>query len=220
VREPFVTPETLPSKAREWKARLEPYVRRHRQPDGDHAALIVVDMQRYFIDPGAGGFTAGGPAILNNLKLLLGCFRAAGLPVIYTRHAHSDLAYDGGMMAEWWGDHIMEGTPESEIHSEVAPAPEDRIITKHRYSAFFNTDLESSLRCRGVTDLVITGVMTNLCCESTARDAFFRNFRVFFPLDATGAVREEFHLSALINLAYGFAYITDTEELLGQLSRG
>ena len=59
--------------------------------------------------------------------------------------------------------------------------------------------------------------MTNLCCESTARDAFFRDFRVFFPLDATGAVNEEFHLSTLINLAYGFAYVTETNDLLKQM---
>jgi isochorismate hydrolase len=68
-----------------------------------------------------------------------------------------------------------------------------------------------------VEDLILTGVMTNMCCESTARDAYFRDYRVFFPADATAATTEEMHRASLINLAYGFASITTTEKLLDQL---
>lgn len=217
MSEPFITKETLPLKVKEWKARLEPLRFRTREPDRNHSALLVVDMQRYFLEPGASGFTPGAPPILDNIRQLIGRFRDRGLPVIYSRHMHRDLEIDGGMMVEWWGDHIMEGTPESEIHPDIAPKPNDKVVSKHRYSAFYETDLESFLRNRSVTDLVITGVMTNLCCESTARDAFYRDFRVFFLLDATGAMSEAFHISTLINLAYGFAYIMDTEELLNFL---
>jgi isochorismate hydrolase len=213
----FVTEETLPAKAREWKKRLEAYVYRHSEPDWESSSLLVIDMQRYFLEPESSGFTPGGPPIVSNIQSLINVFRERDLPVIYTTHVHKDLKYDGGMMAEWWGEHIMEGTPEAEIYPDIAPDPKDKVITKHRYSAFYNTDLETTLRCLGVTDLIITGVMTNLCCESTARDAFFRDFRVFFPLDATGAVTEEFHISTLINLAYGFAYVVETEDLLASL---
>jgi nicotinamidase-related amidase len=111
----------------------------------------------------------------------------------------------------------MEGTPASEIHPDVAPLPGEKVVSKSRYSAFYNTDLETVLRSLDIRDLVISGVMTNLCCESTARDAFYRDYRVHFLLDATGAANEEFHISTLTNLAYGFAYIVETDQILGWL---
>jgi nicotinamidase-related amidase len=88
------------------------------------------------------------------------------------------------------------------------------VIFKHRYSAFYNTDLETVLRCLHVEDLVITGIMTNMCCESTARDAYFRDYRVFFPADGSGSINEEMHLASLLNLAFGFAQVTTAEGLL------
>lgn len=75
------------------------------------------------------------------------------------------------------------------------------------------------LRCLGVSDVIITGVMTNLCCESTARDAYFRDYRVFFVMDGTGTVDEELHLATLKNLAFGFAYVTDTEQISRSVTR-
>ena len=74
------------------------------------------------------------------------------------------------------------------------------------------------LRGMEVTDLVIVGVLTNCCCESTARDGFFRDFRVFFLADATAASEPEFHVASLKNLAYAFAYVTTTDAILTQLS--
>jgi nicotinamidase-related amidase len=214
VTEPFVTEATFPEKIKEWKKKVEPYNFHFMKPDPEKTALLVIDMQRCFLEPGASAFTQGAPPILPNVRRLIETFRESDLPVIFSTHVHKDLKYDGGMMAQWWGSNIMEGTAEAEIHPAISPTPEDKVIVKHRYSAFYNTDLELTLRCLGTKDLVIAGVMTNLCCESTARDAFFRDFRVFFLLDATGAVTEEFHLSTLINLAYGFAYVTDTDEML------
>ena len=109
---------------------------------------------------------------------------------------------------------IIAGTPESEIIDELSPMDGDPVIKKHRYSAFYNTDLETILRCTGVKDLVITGVMTNLCCETSARDAFIRDFRVFFPADGNGSATEEMHIATLMNLSWGFAYVCTTEELV------
>jgi isochorismate hydrolase len=74
--------------------------------------------------------------------------------------------------------------------------------------------LDEWLHNNGVEDLIITGVLTNCCCETTARDAFVRDYRVFFVADATATVNEELHLSSLMNLAFGFAYIAQTQELL------
>lgn len=111
----------------------------------------------------------------------------------------------------------LEGSEESKIISDLAPTEEEKIISKHRYSAFYNTDLEIVLRCLGIQDLVITGIMTNMCCESTARDAFYRDFRVFFTADGTGSINEEMHSASLLNLAFGFANIVKCEEIIGQL---
>jgi nicotinamidase-related amidase len=68
-----------------------------------------------------------------------------------------------------------------------------------------------------VEDLVITGIMTNMCCESTARDAYYRDYRVFFLADGTGSITEEMHLASLLNLAFGFAWVTSVDAILTQL---
>ena len=103
--------------------------------------------------------------------------------IFFTRHRHLDPAEDGGMMAEWWGDLLIEGSPDAELIPELRPQEGELLIEKSRYSAFLNTPLEHELRQRRVTDVIVGGVMTNLCCETTARDAFMRDFRVFFLLD-------------------------------------
>ncbi|MGQ9819920.1 MAG: isochorismatase family cysteine hydrolase [Candidatus Kapaibacteriales bacterium] len=74
----------------------------------------------------------------------------------------------------------LECSDESNVNDDIAPLPYEKIIYKRRYSAFYNTDLETILRCLKIGDLVISGIMNNMCCESTARDAYFRDYR-FFP---------------------------------------
>jgi nicotinamidase-related amidase len=141
-------------------------------------------------------------------------------PVIFTRHVHHPGGFDDGIMGWWWKGKCLEGSPESEVHPGLAPLPGEKEVLKHRYSAFYNTDLETVLRCLKVEDLVIAGVMTNLCCESTARDAYFRDYRVFFPADGNGTVSEEMHMASLLNLAYGFAYVTTCGDVAEQLIGG
>lgn len=210
----YVTPANLKTKKAEWKEKISFYNLHRMKLDFKKSCLLVVDMQNFFLDSESPTFTPGGLAILSNVALLIESFRKRGLPVIYTAHVHKSKEMDGGILGWWWQGMIMENTKDAEIHPDLAPLPEEKIIHKHRYSAFYNTDLEIVLRCLNVTDLVITGVMTNLCCESTARDAYFRDHRVFFLLDATGTVNEELHLATLKNLAFGFAYVTDTAEIL------
>ena len=93
----------------------------------------------------------------------------------------------------------------------------DTVLQKKRYSAFYETDLEKILRAKGIQDLIISGVMTNLCCETTARDAFMRDYRVFFLIDGTATGKEDHHLATLKNLGYGFAYLITCEELIKNL---
>lgn len=91
---------------------------------------------------------------------------------------------------------------------------------KNTYSAFYNTDLESFLKKHGKTEVIVTGVMTNSCCETSAREAFIRGFRVFFSTDATATSSEDLHVSTLKNLAYGFAYLVDCEKLKSCFTSG
>ena len=209
-----VSPSDLKARTETWKREIALYNIRRARPSLRSSCLLVVDMQNYFLDSKGPAFLPGGLAVLPNVSKLIKSFRKRKLPVIYTAHVHRSKELDGGIMGWWWDGMIMEDTWEAEIHPEIAPLPGEKTIYKHRYSAFYNTDLETVLRCLKVTDLVITGVMTNLCCESTARDAYFRDYRVFFPMDGTGAVNEELHLATLKNLAYGFAFVTTTDEIL------
>lgn len=214
---PYVTHENLAVKTQDWLEKIAPFNTHVMDLNLHHAALFVIDMQTFFLDPTSPSFTVGGLAILSNLKRLIKAFRMAGRPVIYTRHVHHPDLLDAGIMAGWWQGMCLEGTPESEVHPELAPAPGEKVIFKHRYSSFYNTDLETILRVTKIEDIVITGIMTNMCCESTARDAYFRDYRVFFLADGTGSITEEMHLASLLNLAFGFAWVTTTDKILAQV---
>jgi nicotinamidase-related amidase len=210
----YVTASNLKTKSTQWKKEIAGYNLHRMKPHPKRSCLLVVDMQNYFLDRKSPTFTPGGLAVLPNVQRLIKGFRQKGLPVIYTAHQHKSSQMDGGILGWWWEGMIMEGTKDAQIHPHLTPLPQEKVVSKHRYSAFYNTDLEIVLRCLNISDLIITGVMTNLCCESTARDAYFRDYRVFFVMDATGTVDEELHLATLKNLAFGFAYVADTEEIL------
>jgi len=216
--EPYVNATSIDARSRQWLDRIDPFNTHTMQLNRNRAALLVIDMQKFFLDPASPTFTCGGLAILPNLKKLIKAFREAALPVIFARHVHHPDLLDAGIMGWWWEGMCKEGSPESEIHAEIAPLPREKVIIKHRYSAFYNTDLETVLRCLKVEDLVVTGIMTNMCCESTARDAYYRDYRVFFLADGTGSINEEMHLASLLNLAFGFAWVTNIPTILTQLS--
>ena len=216
--EPYITQDNLSVKTKLWLDNIKPANQHYMQINREKSALLVVDMQKFFLDPASPTYTCGGLAILPNVKKLIDAFRAAGRPVIYTCHVHHPGLLDAGIMGWWWEGMCLEGSPESEVHDDIAPLPGEKIVFKHRYSAFYNTDLETILRVLKVEDVVITGIMTNLCCESTARDAYFRDYRVFFPADGTGSVTEEMHLASLLNLAFGFAYVNETADNIRELS--
>lgn len=185
---------------------------RHAEPTPGRSALLVIDMQRYFGEMAA--------PIVDNIAALLAAARGSGVPVVYTQHGHRDPAHDGGMLLEWWGELIVHGSSDWELLPQLAPAAGEPVFAKNRYSAFAGTELEGWLRGRGLEELIVTGVMTNCCCETTARDAFVRDFRVFFAVDATATVDQELHLASLKTLAYGFAYLLDTDGLLRALQGG
>lgn len=205
---PYVTAETIESKAAGWLERIRPYRTHELEPRPSKSALIVVDMQLFFLDPASPTFTSGGPAVIGRIADLVSAFRGAGRPVLFTKHVHHAGGIDAGIMKWWWKGMCVEGSPESEIHPALAPAPGEKVVLKHRYSAFFDTDLGTVLRCLAIEDLVVCGIMTNLCVESTARDAYYRDYRVFVPADGTGSIDEDLHVASLMSLALGFACVT------------
>lgn len=217
---PYVTADSLETKTLHWLEHIAPFNQHKMEIRVQKAALLVIDMQQFFLNPASPTFTAGGLAIIPILKQLIAAFRKEGCPVIYTKHVHHPQGLDAGIMGWWWEGMCIEGSPESEIHTEITPLPNEKVILKHRYSAFYNTDLETVLRCLKTEDLVISGIMTNMCCESTARDAYYRDFRVFFPADGTGSINEEMHMASLLNLAFGFSFVTTTGSIIEQLRSG
>ena len=217
--EVYVTQENLEEKAKGWLKEIETFNTHRMELRRERSALLVIDMQRFFLNPTSPTFTCGGLAIIPSLKRLIQAFRDANRPVIYTRHVHHPDKIDAGIMGWWWEGMCIEGSEESEVHGDIEPLPAEKQVLKHRYSAFYDTDLETVLRCLKVEDLVISGIMTNLCCESTARDAYFRDLRVFFLADGTGTICEEMHIASLMNLAFGFAYITTADEIVKGLER-
>ncbi|MDZ7263293.1 MAG: isochorismatase family protein [candidate division KSB1 bacterium] len=175
-------------------------------------ALLIIDMQEYF--------RAIAAPILPAMISLIQCCRQAKLPIIYTRHAHRDPVSDGGMLANWWSELIIDGTAAAKLLPEIAPQVNEQVILKHRYSAFFETDLQAILQQRQIRQLIIGGVMTNLCCETTAREAFVRDYEVIFLSDGTATSHQDYQRATLLNLAYGFAHILTCQELCQLISVG
>jgi len=195
----------------DYLAEIKEYNIRPEWPKPNRCALLVIDMQQYFLSLAA--------PILGNVLSLIECCWSRGMRVVYTRHGHRDISKDGGMLVKWWGDLIQYGSKDWELIKGLNPPEADGILDKNRYSAFHGTGLEESLRSIKVDELIITGVLTNCCCETTARDAFVRDFRVFFVSDGTATVNEELHLSTLKNLAFGFAHIVSTGDLCRYLEK-
>lgn len=215
----YVTRENIAKKADEWLAKIA-HVNPHRWDIRVRGSvLLVVDMQRYFLDEASSRFSVGGHAIVPNVIRLVRSFRSASRPVIFTQHQHEQSDLDNDVMRAWWGEVILAGTRDAELCPDIIRENDELLIIKKRYSAFFETELEQCLTESDVTDIVIAGVKTNLCCESTARDAYYRNYRVFVPADATGTGNEEMHLASLLNLAYGFASVIRTDRVIEQLAR-
>jgi nicotinamidase-related amidase len=173
-------------------------------------------MERYFTDPSSHAYVPGSEAVLEGIGRLARAFSGRDLPVVFTRHANTP--ENAGMLARWWGDVIVEGSPLAALSPDV-DASLGTVLPKTQYDAFHGTGLEGLLNGRGIERIVITGVVTHLCCETTARSAFVRGFEVTFPVDATVSYGEDHHLATLLNLGHGFAalgFVDDVLEAMGK----
>lgn len=156
-------------------------------------------------------------AVARIADLMLG-FRAAGLPVSATRHAHMTAPGPGGM-GSWWRSFVMEGTPAAELDHRLDPSLIDFVVVKQRYSAFNSTPLDGLLRSRGVSSLVICGFQTHICVESTAREAFDAGFDVVLVPEACGSADPRLHEAAVACMSHALALCAPVREVLEWLKR-
>ncbi|OGF56183.1 MAG: hypothetical protein A2Z21_04815 [Candidatus Fraserbacteria bacterium RBG_16_55_9] len=182
----------------------------------ERSALLVLDMQRFFLEESSHAFIPSAKTISRRIKHLIEAFKSRHRPVIFTRHINSP--GNSGRMAKWWQDLITAESPLSHIVPEL-DSRAGLVIEKTQYDAFYGTQLEEALKEQGVGQVVICGVMTHLCCETTARSAFVRGFEVLFTIDGTATYNKGFHGATLLNLAHGFAYPVLVEEILAAFGR-
>lgn len=210
------------AKVETWKEALRPYIRNHRMKEfklcPEKSALLIIDMQRFFLVPDSHAYVPNATDTIQNVKALADAYREARLPVIYTYHAVLSRE-ESGIMDRWWGDIQREGGEMAKIIPALSPKKSDIVIRKTRYSAFAGTELEKILRDRGVEQVVITGVLTHLCCDTTARAAFMRDFEVYFGIDCTATYNDDLHAGTLRALADGFAMPITCREVLKCLER-
>lgn len=185
------------------------------------AALLVIDMQRGFIEEGS---AYEAPAIrdrLGNVERLLAFARERGLPIVWTRSDHKP-PYGGALYRKlpavrtqricWRGEESWEY-----YGGMSQPLPNEHEVVKHKFDAFFETDLDSILRNTGVETVIIMGVTTSVCCESTARSAFFRDYNVVFVGDATAEFDPQLHDATLRIIDTVFGRVVTTDELLTEM---
>jgi nicotinamidase-related amidase len=194
--------------------------------DPQKTALLIIDPQREYYDEGRPLYTPHAQEILPNLQKLRETLAALGVRTIFVRHVHNADGTDIGRMGDFDPTPLfVEGTPEVEIVADLAPGEGDVTIEKTRYSAFVNTKLESILKTFGVDTVIITGLMTNFCCVTTARHAHDLDYKVIFVSDANagpdmpdlgfGEVpHAEIMRSVATSLAGGVADVVATADLV------
>ncbi len=152
--------------------------------DARRTAFINVDMQNWFVE-GYPVSAADGPALLRRINGFAGVCRAAGIRVIHTAHVLRADGSNAGLIPQSIQVMIRRGALTSMLHKDLVIDPRDVVLEKPRFGAFQGTDLELILRGNGIDSVIIGGIATNVCCETTAREAGVRDFHVFFLSDGT-----------------------------------
>ena len=216
--------------------------------DPSRTAVLVIDMQNDFGAAGGmfdrAGIDIGGiKAAVATTARILAAARAAGMPVVYVKMEHpDDLSNVGPEDGPHWIKHLplaagkdveapdgspskilVENTWNTEILAELEPEPGDRIISKHRYSGFFETELDDVLRALDVKHLIVTGCTTSICVDSTVRDAMYRDYSCLVLEDCTaeplgaGTSRTN-HEATLLSIEVLFGWVTSSQALIDSLA--
>jgi ureidoacrylate peracid hydrolase len=210
--------------------------------DPARTAVVVVDMQNAFASPKglldlAGVDISGAAAVVRTIAGLLEAARAAGLPVVYLQTGYKpDLSNGGGPASpnprketalclmrarpELKGQLLVEGTWDFQIVEELAPRDGDIVVLKTRYSGFAGTQLDSVLRVREIRNLIFVGIATNVCVESTLRDAYFNEYWPILVTDgAMQAGPPEAHAATIFNVESFFGWTLEADALCEALNR-
>ncbi len=201
------------------------------------SAVVVVDMQNAFASKGgmldiAGVDISDAPRVVSSIKTVLDAARQARVPVVYVQMGYKpDLSNSGGPNSPNWhkelamnlmncrpelkGKLLTEGTWDFEIVEELKPEPGDLVVIKTRYSGFAGTTLDSQLRTRGIRYLFFVGIATNVCVESTLRDAYFQDYWPILIADgAMPAGPASLHEATLFNVENFFGWTIHAEEFV------
>jgi nicotinamidase-related amidase len=189
-------------------------------------ALINVDMQRCFVDASPLA-SPEGPALVERVNRLTRTCRAAGILVVHTRgwmkKDRSDIGVMGELVPPFIVDLYTEGEESAELDDGLEVEPIDVILDKTRYGAFHGTNLEATLQSRDIDTVIVTGIATNVCCDTTAREAAQHDFRVFFVSDGTatkemnGVPADDLQRATIASLGMVFAQITTINELMEKI---
>jgi ureidoacrylate peracid hydrolase len=193
-----------------------------RRVDPGRSALLLIDFQNDFCAPGGfydrvGNSLDMGQAAARRAAAFMRTAREAGVLVVLVRCVY-DAPYVSDVMREWYEykgfplEYCCDGTWGAEFY-EIEPEPGDLVVTKHRYSAFVDTELKAVLRSNRVENLLLAGVATNVCVESTARDAFMFDYRVTVLSDCTGTYSQALHDATLENMRRAFGTVATSTEV-------
>ncbi len=222
----FEMPDSVCRRVQRRRARLHAYER----IDPAATALVVVDMQNYFMAPGMPACCEVARDIVPNVNRLAGALRGAGGAVVWIMtEALAGSANDWPNYYELGDDDVRDarleklaaGSDGQALWPALERMASDLTVTKTRYSAFIegSSDLEARLRKRAIDTVLIAGVASNVCCESTARDAMMRGFRTVMVSDANAAISDAEHAAALIAFFLYFGDVQTTGQVVENLSR-
>ena len=185
-----------------------------RRIDSKHTAILVIDMQRDFLDAGAPVATPGGLDLIPLINRLAARARGLGMPVIFTQEMHRADKSDFGIELEFEPPHCLEGTPGMDLADGLDVGASDyRILNKRRYDAFLGTDLETLLRSLRIDTLLVAGVCTDICVSSTVQHARNLDFRCYVLRDCVAGTTAERHEAALLCLGHVFGHVTSLTEV-------
>lgn len=200
---PYDMPTTLPDNVATWTV------------DPSRAVLLIHDMQRFFLRPFNGEPPA--PTLTANAAALRQAAALAGVPVAYTAQPGGMTPTQRGLLKDFWGPGMTPTEHDRQVIPEVAPAADDWLLTKWRYSAFFNTDLRARMWRAGRDQLIICGVYAHVGVLMSAVEAFTYDIQPFLVADATADFSEAEHRLALDYAASRCAVVTTTDDVLAQI---
>jgi ureidoacrylate peracid hydrolase len=200
-------------------------VNRYDRISGPNTALIVIDLQNVFMLPGMPLEVPSAREIVPNVNRLAGAVRKAGGKVVWVKMTLE------GQTEEWSAFfdsdprrealiELSSGSRGFELHADLDVRKEDTVLVKKRFSAFIqgSSDIDRVLRPASIDTVIITGTMTNVCCESSARDAMMLNYKVVFVADATAALSDAEHNATLTSMIRVFGDVRTTGEAVRMLS--